>query len=210
MQELAKGLEGWVGADHTGGLVTCLCSHCPVATGGTFVSSSPFYALPLLPLPSRARAATITAVCANMCCLLSVMLQPYMPAVSRELQQQLQVSLRVHSNEMTIILPLSAKHGVSYQCLLQLLLLYMDTCKCNSWGVVLTSAPYGVIGVIGVCNSHCYFTHVLHVCHHDCDCVVVILLVYRARQGPSHFDMTHIRKGVKRCLYVCLVLYKQG
>ena len=47
---------------------------------------------PPLPSPSRARAATITAVCANMCCLLSVMLQPYMPAVSRELQDQLQVS----------------------------------------------------------------------------------------------------------------------
>ena len=45
-----------------------------------------------LPSPSRARAATITAVCVNMCCLLSVMLQPYMPAVSRELQQQLKVS----------------------------------------------------------------------------------------------------------------------
>ena len=53
--------------------------------------------LPFPPLPSpyslsRARGATITAVCVNMCCLLSVMLQPYMPAVSRELQQQLKVS----------------------------------------------------------------------------------------------------------------------
>ncbi|XP_064397702.1 methionine--tRNA ligase, cytoplasmic-like isoform X2 [Halichondria panicea] len=40
----------------------------------------------------KARAGCVLGVCANVVCLLSVMLQPYMPQVSRRIQEQLQVS----------------------------------------------------------------------------------------------------------------------
>ena len=39
----------------------------------------------------RARAGSLLGVCANIVCLLSVMLQPYMPEVSRQIQEQIQV-----------------------------------------------------------------------------------------------------------------------
>ena len=39
----------------------------------------------------RTRAESLMALCANVVCLLSVMLQPYMPAVSQQIQEQLQV-----------------------------------------------------------------------------------------------------------------------
>jgi methionyl-tRNA synthetase len=37
----------------------------------------------------RAHAGSVIGVCVNVCCLLSVLLQPYMPAVSQEIQSQL-------------------------------------------------------------------------------------------------------------------------
>ena len=39
----------------------------------------------------RARAGSLLGVCANIVCLLSVMLQPYMPEVSCQIQEQIQV-----------------------------------------------------------------------------------------------------------------------
>lgn len=39
----------------------------------------------------RARAGSLLGVCANIVCLLTVMLQPYMPEVSRQIQEQIQV-----------------------------------------------------------------------------------------------------------------------
>ena len=44
-----------------------------------------------LSLSLRARAGSTLNLCTNIVCLLSVMLQPYMPQVSREIQRQLQV-----------------------------------------------------------------------------------------------------------------------
>ena len=43
----------------------------------------------------RARAGSLLGVCANIVCLLSVMLQPYMPEVSRQIQEQLQVKANI-------------------------------------------------------------------------------------------------------------------
>jgi len=40
-------------------------------------------------LLSRARAGTVTGLAANIACLLSVMVQPYMPQVSATIQSQL-------------------------------------------------------------------------------------------------------------------------
>ena len=40
----------------------------------------------------RSRAGTIVGLCTNVVCLLSVMLQPYMPDVSQQIQEQIQVS----------------------------------------------------------------------------------------------------------------------
>ena len=39
----------------------------------------------------RAKAGSLIGLCANIACLLSVMMQPYMPAVSQEIQDQLKV-----------------------------------------------------------------------------------------------------------------------
>ena len=39
----------------------------------------------------RARAGSLLGVCANIVCLLSMMLQPYMPEVSHQIQEQIQV-----------------------------------------------------------------------------------------------------------------------
>ena len=38
-----------------------------------------------------ARAGSLLGVCANVVCLLSVMMQPYMPDISQKIQDQLQV-----------------------------------------------------------------------------------------------------------------------
>ena len=50
------------------------------------------YVLLLLTVHYRSRAGTIVGLCTNVVCLLSVMLQPYMPDVSQQIQEQLQVS----------------------------------------------------------------------------------------------------------------------
>ena len=42
--------------------------------------------------PSSTQAGSVIGLCANIVCLLSVMLQPYMPHVSKEIQNQLNVS----------------------------------------------------------------------------------------------------------------------
>ena len=40
---------------------------------------------------SRARAGSVLSLAANVVCMLSVMVQPYMPNVSKQMQEQLQV-----------------------------------------------------------------------------------------------------------------------
>jgi methionyl-tRNA synthetase len=42
-----------------------------------------------------ARAGSLLGVCANVVCLLSVMMQPYMPETSRQVQDQLQVRVKI-------------------------------------------------------------------------------------------------------------------
>jgi len=41
----------------------------------------------------RGRAGTVIGLCTNVVCLLSVMLQPYMPDVSQQIQEQLKVTM---------------------------------------------------------------------------------------------------------------------
>ena len=40
------------------------------------------------------RAGSLLGLCANVVCLLSVMLQSYMPVISQQIQDQLQVSVK--------------------------------------------------------------------------------------------------------------------
>ena len=44
-------------------------------------------------LPLSARAGSLMALCANIVCQLSILLQPYMPQTSSEIQTQLNVSV---------------------------------------------------------------------------------------------------------------------
>ncbi|XP_059151234.1 methionine--tRNA ligase, cytoplasmic-like [Physella acuta] len=46
--------------------------------------------------PEKKRAGTVVSVCANVSCLLSVLIQPYMPATSAVIQQQLQAPASVN------------------------------------------------------------------------------------------------------------------
>ncbi|KAG2468005.1 SYMC protein, partial [Polypterus senegalus] len=61
----------------------------------------------------RSRAATVTGVAINMACLLSVMLQPYMPTVSATIQEQLQAPplCNVLTEEFVCVLPAGHKIG---------------------------------------------------------------------------------------------------
>ena len=43
------------------------------------------------PPPCSCRAGSVLSLCANITCLLSVMMQPYMPQVSQQIQEQTQV-----------------------------------------------------------------------------------------------------------------------
>lgn len=46
----------------------------------------------------RSRAGSLIGLCVNITCLLSVMLQPYMPVVSAEIQRQIQVPCAIYSD----------------------------------------------------------------------------------------------------------------
>ncbi|MGH0177953.1 UNVERIFIED_CONTAM: hypothetical protein FKN15_076325 [Acipenser sinensis] len=62
----------------------------------------------------RKRAGTVTGVAVNMACLLSVMLQPYMPSVSASIQEQLLAPshCNVLTEEFVCILPSGHQIGV--------------------------------------------------------------------------------------------------
>lgn len=47
------------------------------------------------PLVPRAHAGSVLGLAANVVCVLSVMVQPYMPNVSKQMQEQLQVRWQV-------------------------------------------------------------------------------------------------------------------
>ena len=46
--------------------------------------------------PNRRRAGTVVGIGTNIVCLLSVVLQPYMPDFSKQIQEQVQVNLVFH------------------------------------------------------------------------------------------------------------------
>eukprot|EP00058_Branchiostoma_floridae_P022139 XP_002607629.1 hypothetical protein BRAFLDRAFT_123956 [Branchiostoma floridae] len=60
----------------------------------------------------KARAGTVIGLAANVACLLSVMVQPYMPATSNTIQQQLQAPAEVNILTDTFVCRLQAGHKI--------------------------------------------------------------------------------------------------
>ena len=60
----------------------------------------------------RHRAGSVVSVCANVSCLLSVMLQPYMPATSATIQQQLQAPASVNVISGNFVAMLKPGHKI--------------------------------------------------------------------------------------------------
>ena len=57
-----------------------------------FIHSSIHLSIHSFIYPCRAKGGSLLGICANICCLISVLLQPYMPTTSEEIQKQLQVT----------------------------------------------------------------------------------------------------------------------
>jgi methionyl-tRNA synthetase len=68
----------------------------------------------------RARAGTVVGLSVNLACLLSVLIQPYMPALSREIQDQLAAPPSVNRipERFTRLLPPGHRCAKLYQTLL--------------------------------------------------------------------------------------------